>query len=453
MSKKSISLIEVSLWLLALFMLLLVMSPYAMGWLVQKSYPQMLQNVAHSLQAKLNILQYQQGYFKSSIRYQIIFSEQRKLEFSEDIIHGPLYLGLINQSQSPFVAAVVQGKLLHGDVSDELKPWLKGSEFIYQHVMAYNGDANIQAYLPAHKRSQLSSAALHVDALYSSAQQNFSGVVKLPSFYMKTEEGQLTAKKVELSFMLLATEGLFLEGDGLLSLQYFEYQSKGQQWMLQNLIAQLQNDQQQDRLNLSAHINVSEAFASNERFGPMQLNLRLSSLDVTSVQHLWNDPHALFDANLDSTIAALLPVFFKGARFELTSLQLASDLGDLQGQFLLSSNTQESMAAADPLSLLNALNLSLSLNVDKLLMQQIVAWQLQAHADDGGLVETIKPALLKQQVKQNLQGLVAGNWLSFDQQAYRCQLELSQGQAQLNQQAVDPLAHIMSQIQSSTAVQ
>lgn len=453
MSKKTISFIEVSLWLLVLCMLLLVISPYAMGLLVKQSYPQMLQNVANSLQAKLNIVQYQQGYFKSSIRYQIIFSAQKKLEFSEEIIHGPLYLGLINQSRSPFVAAVVQGKLLHGDVSAALKPWLKDSELIYQYVMAYNGDANIQAYLPAYQREFKSSSALHVSAQYSSVKRNFSGVLKLPFFYMKTNDGQLNAKKAELSFMLLASKGLFLEGDGLLSFQRIEYQSKGKQWSLHNLIVQLKNDQQDDYLNLSAHINVSEAFASNERFGPLQLALILSSLDAVTVQHLWNEPQVLLKGNLDSAIKALLPVLFKGAKFELRSMQLASDLGELQAQFILSSDALASVTSADPLVLLNALNLSFNLNVDKALMQQILAWQLQSHAFNAGLSDQINADSLKQQVKENLQGLVKDNWLRFDQQVYRCQLELSQGQATLNQQPVDPLAHIMSQIQGPTTVQ
>jgi len=252
--------------------------------------------------------------------------------------------------------------------------------------------------------------------------------------------------------MLQATEGLFLQGDGLLSLQHFEYQSNDEQWLLQNLIVQLKNKQQAGRLNIVSQINVSKAFASNERFGPLQFNLHLSALDADALQQLLNSPQTFLNTNLETSISAFLPLLFKGAKVELRSFDLASDLGELQGQFVLSSEAMESMTSADPLALLNALNISLSFSVEKSLMQQMVKWQLLSHAE-GETSLPVTATLLKQQVKQNLQGLVADNWLSFDQQVYRCELDLSQGQAYLNQQPVDPLAHIMSKIQSASAVQ
>lgn len=451
MSKK-ISFFEMSLWMLALLMLVLVISPYAMGWLAKKQYPQMLRHLAHSVQAELHILQYQQSYFKSSIRYRMIFSNQQQLEFKEDIIHGPLYLGLINQSQSPFVAAVVQGKLLQAKGFDEIKPWLQSSALIYQHVMAYDGSATTQAYLPAYQYEMLSTSAMQLQARYSSSKQTFSGVVKLPSYYHKTDDAQLSVQNLELSFMLHASKGLFLEGDGLLSMQQFEYRRNHEQWLLQNLIIQLQNEQQ-ERLNLSAHINVNEAFALNERFTSMQLNMRLSSVDAKTAQQLWREPSDLFDKKIDVIIAALLPIFHQGAKFEIMALNLSSDLGGLDGRFALSSEAALPASSADPLSLLNALNVSLMFSAEKKLMAQIIAWQFLSDAAMQADKQKIKPVQIKQQAEQYLRALVADNWLSLSQQRYRCELEMSQGQAKLNRQMFDPLASIMSKIQSATAVQ
>ena len=459
MSIKKITGLELGLWLIALLMLFLVLSPYAIGLLVRQDYPRMLQNVARSLQGEVNIVQYEQGYFKSTIRYQLVFSSEATFEFSEEIIHGPLYLGLINQGHSPFVAAVVQGQLLATHVSGPLKPWLKNSEFVYQNVMDYNGDALIQAYLPAHKQAiqyqqthyQMALAPISAETLYRADKQSFSGELKLSSVHLQSADGQFSGKKAELSFMLLAGQGALLEGDGLLSVQHVEYQSSKEQLVLQNLIVQLQNAQQGGQLTLGAQINVSEAFASNERFGPLEMNLSLYDLDADSVSRYLAQDNKMPD-DLESSFAAFLPFFIKGAGIELHNFKLVSDLGDLQGQFLLSSDGVDSRSSADPLALLNGLNLQLSFQADKALMEQVIAWQLQMH--EAQAPQTADLAVpMSQKVADNLRGLVAENWLSFDRQTYRCQLDMSQGQARLNQQAVDPLASIMSQIQSSTGVQ
>ena len=459
MSVKRITLLEVSLWLVAILMLFLVLSPYAIGMLVRQDYPTMLQNVARSLQGRVLIEEYEQGYFKSTIRYQLFFSPQARFDFREDIIHGPLYLGLINQGRSPFVAAVVQGQSLATHVSAVLKPWFGGSGFVYQNVMDYNGDTLIQAYLPANRQVlqyqqtpyQMSLSPMTAETFYRADKQRFSGEIKLPAVQLQSADAGIRGKKIELSFMLLAGQGDLLEGDGLLSLPYFEYQSSKEQVVLQNLIVQLQNVQQNGRYTLAMQLNTREAFASNERFGPLEINLSLFDLDKVGVSRYLSQGHKMPD-DLESSLSAFLPFFIKGAGVELHNFKLSSDLGNLQGRFLLSGDAGDSQASADPLALLNGMNLQLSFQADKALMEQMIAWQLQMHEAESP--QTVDPAVpMSQKVADNLRGLVAENWLSFDRQTYRCQLDISQGQARLNQQPVDPLASIMSQIQSSTGVQ
>ena len=113
MSAKRISPAEILIWIFVLLLVVVVASPFALGFKIKTDYSALTQKISDMMQIDLSIVKYDRGYFSSDVTMDVqIPGVPASFQFKEKIIHGPVYLGLINQGKSPFVAAVIKGELL-----------------------------------------------------------------------------------------------------------------------------------------------------------------------------------------------------------------------------------------------------------------------------------------------------------------------------------------------------
>ena len=113
MNVKRISAMEIFLWFFAFILFLLVASPFVLGFKIKNDYPAVLAELSDLVQADIQIASYERGFFSSNAVLDIgLNGVPFKFQLKENIIHGPIYLGLINQGKLPFVAAVATGELL-----------------------------------------------------------------------------------------------------------------------------------------------------------------------------------------------------------------------------------------------------------------------------------------------------------------------------------------------------
>ena len=113
MSTKRISLAEILLWIMVLLLVVIAVSPIALGFKIKDDYTAMVQKMSEMMQADVQVVSYERGFFSSDVMLETrIPNYPLTLQFKEEVIHGPLYLGLLNQGKSPLVAAVVKGEML-----------------------------------------------------------------------------------------------------------------------------------------------------------------------------------------------------------------------------------------------------------------------------------------------------------------------------------------------------
>ena len=151
MSTKRISVLELLLWLLSFILVLVLLSPFALGFKIQDDYAQMVQKYADLAQIDLKVVQYDRGFYSSNVVLELRIPDLPvSLRFKEEMIHGPIYLGLINQGKSPFVAALIKGELITptGYQAQVQQLFAGQKPLVYQQVIDFSGNLESAAYLP-----------------------------------------------------------------------------------------------------------------------------------------------------------------------------------------------------------------------------------------------------------------------------------------------------------------
>ncbi len=475
MSTKRISLIEVLLWLIVLLLVLLVLSPIAMGFKIQSEYPTLVSNISKTLQADVKIVNFNRGLFGSNAVLEFrVPEEDVTVQFKENIIHGPIYLGLINQSKSPFVAAVVQGEMMPiSGLENYMQQIFAGKKaFVYQNVINYSGDVFTEEYVPAINATleldtgpvQITSSGISGNWFFSSSSQTLSGEFTMPGISVGAEGASLVANNLNMSFSANKGQSGLLLGDSNLSLKKLDIQSKEDQFTLHDFRVRTVNSEVGQLINSFAQIDAREIYASNERFGPVTFNLSINGLNAASLKQMQDMqdeiqmktdqgvPPEQINAMVAGQMIGLVPDLIKQMDMKIDPFKIESELGKLETTLDFSVEGLDQNAPADPMFMMSAVNLDINLGVDEPLMRQFVEWYLTANEEkveamgDEKTRQAEASVPMDQKVTENLQGLVDENWLTYNEGVYSSSISLHQGQMMLNDKAVDPMRQLMSQM-------
>jgi len=475
MSVKKISPVEILIWFIVFLLLLLVVSPFALGFKIRNDYSAMVSSLSDIMQADVHILSYDRGFFTSDAVLELrLPNTLSAIQFREHIIHGPVYLGLLNQGESPLVAAVINGQLLPNDEyrAEAKKIFANKAPLVYQSIIDYNGDVVSEGYIPPVNTTieedtgalVIQSSGMVFKSSYSTAQQTMSGDSSMPEFNFSTEQSSFSAENLKLNFSAHMGNNGLLMGDSNLSLSKLDLQSEHEQFAMHDLRLRSVTSEVGQLVNSLVQINAREIYASNERFGPATLNMAVNGLNASSLKKLQamqediearrakGVPPEQINAMVAGQMIALVPDLIKQADVKIDPFKLDSELGSLQSSLNFSVEGLDQNAPADPMFMMSALNLDATLNVDAPLMRQLIIWYLNANADkiqlagDSRARSAEKDVPLDQKVNENLQGMVDENWLTINDGVYSSHISLHQGQMQLNGKLVDPLQQFKSQM-------
>ncbi len=476
MSTKKISVGEVLVWLVVIALVVLIASPFALGFKIQNDYSNIVRNLSAMIQADVKIKQYDRGVFTSDVILEYTTSNMPfKLSFKETIVHGPVYLGLLTQGKSPLVAAVVKGEMLPvaGYEAIYQKMFAGQSALVYQNIIDLSGDFEIEEYLrPVNSVIELEdgtpleiqTSGLTFNGHYAAASNKLSGESSMPVMKFVSDGTSFDGRNITMTLSGGIGQNDLYMGDSVLSLGKFSIESDDQQFAMHNLTVRSMTSEKGALVDSQVQMNVQEIFASNERFGPAALNISVNGMNakalkkLQAVQTQMQDklqqgiPPEQVNAMMAGEMLALVPELLMQTQIKIDPMQVESELGKLQSSLKFSVDGLDQNAPADPLFMLTAMNLDFAMDIDEALMRQIIEWQLQVNANQVQAVGSEKARKaessipLQQKVTENLQGLLDENWLTFNNGIYSSTVSLHQGQMMLNNKQIDPLAQIMSQM-------
>ncbi|MDH5734598.1 MAG: YdgA family protein [Gammaproteobacteria bacterium] len=473
MNIKRISAVEILLWTFAFLLILLVVSPFGLGFKIKNDYPAVLAGVSDLVQADIKIISYDRGFYSSSVILDIALPDVPfKLQLKENIIHGPVYLGLINQGKSPFVAAVVTGELVPpAELAVQINQLFSGkAPMLYQNVIEFSGSMTSESYMPPINTIitaegndiSIRSSGLTLVSRYFPAEGRLSGESSLPTLLISTDTDKMEIQRLNLNFSGIKGNNNLLIGDSILTLGLLDYHSNGEQLSVRSFNVQTMTNEQGKFLNSQLQMNAQEILASNVKLGPVAFNVSIKGLDadkLIELQDIQKDmqqkleqgiPEEQVTAMYAGQMLGILPDLLKQSEININPLKVESDIGALTSDLAFSIEGLDASAPADPLFILNAINLDIGLQIDEGLLQQIVKWQLQANDQmvTGDAITRRKEAAIPidQKVSENIQGLLDEDWLVKDNSVYQSHISFHQGQMLLNGKPVDPIAHLMSQM-------
>jgi len=459
MSSRRINLVEIFIWIFVLLLVALVLSPYAVGFKVKADYQRIIDQFSMLSQYDVQIDRYQQGFYTSDVTLRVNLPElEQTLVLQEVISHGPLNLGLFNQGKSPLTVAVVQGELDTAATNIPLLSRLFNQQapMVYQHVLSFDGVLESQFYIPP-VRSVLdenngrhllqSSGALLTQRMQ---QQSLKGELSVPQLKLMTPSANYSAQGVLLSFS--ATEGAnqILVGDGVVAIKSLLVDVDNQQFALRDFTLRSVTADNAQLIDTGTQLSVREVLASNQKFGPLMLNLSVNGLNAQSLLQLQQMqtqvkamleqgiPEEQVNAMIFGQLLGLLPELIKQTQVTINPLSVNSELGRLEADMDFSLSGIDANTPADPMYLLQAVDLDLNLSIEKPLIRQLISWNLQ----NSGL--SASAAELSRMVDENLLLLQRENWLVLDNEVYRSKIAMHKGQLQINGKSMDPVKTFMS---------
>jgi len=472
MSTKRISLIEIIIWLFVLLLLVLVVSPFGLGFKIKDDYSTLTQKMSDMMNVDVSIAKYDRGYFSSDVILEMQISGMSEvLQFKEKIIHGPVYLGLLNQGKSPFVAAIVKGEMLPvaGFEAIVEQSFSGQSALVYQNLIDFTGNVDIEGYMPPVDAVidqetgplKIRSSAVHMTEHYSAIDEKISGEIKLADFLMDSGDAKINLNNFNISFSGKMGDNHLLMGDSVLSLDKLDMRSNSDQFVLRNFSVSSVSTEAGVLVNSQVRINAQELLLSNQKLGPIIFALSINGLNANSINQLTEIQKGLdakglppeqVNAMLAGQMIGIIPELFKQAVITIDPLSVQSELGKLEASVDFSVDGLGQVAPVDPMFLLNAISLEVDMSVDEALLKQLAEWQLTANESQivavgnerARKVEANIP--MAQKVDENLKGLVDENWLTYADGKYSSHIKLQQGLMTVNDKQVDPMAQIMSQM-------
>ncbi|RDH83710.1 MAG: hypothetical protein DIZ80_06100 [endosymbiont of Galathealinum brachiosum] len=473
MSTKKISISEILLWLCVLVLIMISLTPFALGFKIKSDYAALINNLSDVSQLDFELVQYEQGLFSSeAILAVTIPNMPEQIQFKEQIIHGPVYFGLLSQGKSPLAAAVVKGQL---DVSPSQQPMIEkifsdNNPLVYQTIIDFSGEVNAQFYIPAVDTQfedefgpvNIQSGGLIMNEHFSSITGQIKGDIQIPAFKVKSELLTMSAESIAMSFSGAMGGNDIMMGDSVVSMSLLDMDSGDDQFALRDLVVRSVSSENAGLINSNSRIEARELLASNQKFGPLVLNISVNGINAESLNQLQEIqadvdeklqqglPPEQVNAMMTGQIMGIVPDLIKQAEVKINPLSVNSELGKLEADLDFTLDGIDSDTPADPAFLLGAISLDFNVSIDETLLKQFITWELENNQQTDVYLgselskKTESEVPVDQKVSENIQGMLDENWIVMNEGVYLTKISMHQGELIINDKAVDPMQQIMS---------
>ncbi len=480
MSIKKISIAEIILWLFALLLILLSLTPFAFGFKIKSEYAELVADFSELTDIDFKVIEYDQGFFSSAALIAVTMPDMPdQLLFKENIIHGPFYFGLIGQGKFPLVAAVIKGKM-HIAASQKAmvsKIFGQKNPLVYQTIVDFSGNMDSQLYIPAvSTRFEDESGMTHIQSSGVIMNQQYSmesgmtkGEMKMPVFKMKSSMSSLNAESISISFSGSMGGNDIMVGDTVISMSLLDIDSEEEQFAVRDLVVRSITTETAGLINSNMRVNARELFASNQKFGPIVFNASVNGVNAESLNKLQNVQDEVeeklrqgasveqVNAMMTEQIMAIMPDLIKQAEIKIDPISVSSELGKLEADLNFTLDGINTDTPADPMFLLGAISLDFNVSIDEQLLKQIISWELEnsqqseMHTESDKNKQIESNVSLDQKVSENIQGMLDENWFIMNEGVYLSKVSMHQGELLINDKPVDPMQQIMSSMSDDGA--
>jgi len=283
-------LLEIVLAIVSFLLLLLLLLPYFSGHKIQTDYSDVLTTLGKSTGLSFEAVSYQRNWFSSNARLIAKDSNQEIVfEAVHEIVHGPLYLGLLLQGRSPVVNMVIKGHIIMAMSVQESEQYRKFLNVIspvaLSVYMDYDGDAVVSLSATGKTAQTGGSSQFHIktvelDMEYMASSDRLEGELVIPelSFYGK--------QFIELENLMFGFEqelSANKTGDMVLSFASLKFKYLQQIVDLRKVSARVKRVINAGLLDLGFDLNISKLNIFNEQLNSFSLGMLVSGLDLTGV--------------------------------------------------------------------------------------------------------------------------------------------------------------------------
>lgn len=280
--------LEIALAVVSVFLLLLSVLPYFSGYIIQADYSNLVKKISNGTDFSFEVVSYERHWFRSDAKLIVKNADQEALfEFNHQIIHGPLYLGLILEGQSPFVNMVIQGNMLPKNIPDDYVFTTISSEFIVQikAYVAFNGDVYANLSIPENKVIKTlvvtEAKKIDFDLYYTEHENRYKGEIHIPEL-LSSGKSFFELENLILSFDEVYKNNVIV-GDLVLSFDLMKLKVKSRIIDFRRVSARFEHSMDKSLLDLDVDLKMSKINLFNEQVNSLSLDLGLNDFNLLQV--------------------------------------------------------------------------------------------------------------------------------------------------------------------------
>lgn len=277
-------LFEILLAIISLCLLILLVAPYWFGYQMQSSYEKLIESAATNSNYSYEVINFDRGWFSTNADLLVKSKANQPLfYFRHQIIHGPVYLGLLLEGKSPLVNMVIKGNLISAPDSGNLLVQLldnKNDPVIIKAAVRMNDDALIEFVIPDINKTvsadQFNVAGSALKFEYFADSQRILGELKIGEFLVQGDA------VVELTQLLLNFDQIIMKdsvlGDLVVSLDSLKLKLMDRLTSFRQLSSRVKNSKLNQLMDLDVDVNVAKINAFNEQLNSLSLGVMISSI-------------------------------------------------------------------------------------------------------------------------------------------------------------------------------
>lgn len=470
MSIKKISFVEIFLWTLVFLLILISLTPVALGFKVKSDFHSLVEQASTFYQMDIEVQDYSQGAYSSDATLVIRMPELNdSIKIHHEIIHGPVYTGLISQGRSPFVVAVTRGELI---ANAGQKSFLQGvfpdsKPVMTQEIIGFSGNVDSQVYIPAFDTQfdtetgpvRVQFSGMVIDQHYNTTTQDFEGEAQSNALSITMMETEVRFDSILSSFSGNIGKSSLLMGESAVNIGSIKTTTSTDSMTLNTINLTSNTAESGPVVNTKALFSVQEILTPKQKYGPLNFILSLNGLDAASLNQL-NElqdsvkqqveqgiPEEQASAMMIGQLMGLIPELIRKAEFKISPFKLDSDLGSIETTVNFRLEGLDENTPADPAFLISAIRLNVDMGIDNLLLRHFVSMQVQSSMADSP--DSMTAEDLDIQVDDVIKGMLVSQFLAQDEDRYVTRINMQQGVMLINGMTVDPMQQLMSAMGNS----
>lgn len=467
---------------------------YGMGVATERTVKRNLEIINTSNGLFVNVVEYHRGWFTSTAIFdwrlhvpehvtksadgtsQMIPAQDYQMRMPLTVYHGPIIIanktikfGLGYATTDIAIPEQYKEKFNTHFTADSIQPALDLSLFV-----TYLNSSQLELSIPTFKLiakdgGQFDWMGMESSMKVTSNADKVKGGVTLSGMQFKKDDTSAVIGEITSDYNLHKTDqGLYL-GDANMSFPSFVVNNKDQKiFELNNFDVHTSSDIDDGLFSMHFKSTLDKIIANNKNYGPGTLEMALRNLDAVVLGRINQQVNAAqqgSELEKQQALMAILPevpkLFSRGPEFEISELSFVMPEGTVEGSLLVSLPKSET---ANPLELIQKVTgkgrlkvpaeiLKLALNQankQKAIAQQLIEAQnanAQQPAPDATNPAATAPAAtptpdLSQQIntmtESQLNAMVQSGLLTQNGTDYVVELELNQGQLQINGKPFNP---------------